>query len=143
MGHKLLMKTFILSIVIVEILFAATDIKIIDELVKDIKKERTGLSKIDANNTIDPFVKVQKIKEKSKPIKKYKKEKRPNRSFFLSAIVNEKVKINSKWYNINSNINGYRIIKIGDKYVVLKRGKRTIYLYLKYSKNKNIKFSIY
>jgi len=142
MGHKLLIKTFILSIVIVEMLFASTDIEMIDKLVKDIKKERIGLSKADAKSAKNPFVKAIKMRQNSKPVKKYKKKKY-NKRFSLNAIVNNKAKINYKWYSINSTLNGYKVIKIENNYVVLKRGNRTIYLYLKYPKNKNIKFSSY
>ncbi|SFP13288.1 hypothetical protein [Hydrogenimonas thermophila] len=140
MGYKLLIKIFLLSILTVEAVFALTDIERIDKLVKDIKKERIGLSKTDAKKAKNPFVKAVQKRQELKHVKKYKKRKY-NKRLSLKAIVNNRAKINYKWYSHNSTINGYKIIKISNDYVVLKRGNRTIYLYLKNKKNKNIKFS--
>ena len=140
MGYKLLIKTFLFMIVIVEILSASTDIEKINKLVKNIKKERIGLSADEVKSAKNPFVKSVKNSKNRKYVKIYKK-KRPK--LFLNAIINNRAKINHKWYDINSKIDGYKLIKICNNYVILKRANKTVYLYLKFPKNKKIKFSSY
>lgn len=138
MGYKLLIFLFFIFF---NLVYASKDVDIIDKLVKDIKKERTGLSKHDIENAIDPFGSFVK-KKKEKIVKRYSK-KVSKKKFFLSAIVNKKAKINGRWFNLNSYVSGYKIVEIKDRSVMLRKGNRDIYLYLNNLKNKKFKLSIY
>jgi len=131
-----------LSIVIAKTVLGSSEIENINKLVKDIKKERIGLSKADTNSAKNPFVKAVKKIQDNKPMKVYRRKKY-SKKFSLNAIVNKKAKVNNRWYSINSTVYGYKIIKIKDNYVVLEKGNTEIYLYLKEQKNRKIKFSSY
>jgi len=57
----------------------------------------------------------------------------------LTAIINDRVKINNRWYILNSKINGYKITKVGDNYVLLARNNKQVRVFLKRPKSKKIK----
>jgi hypothetical protein len=67
------------------------------------------------------------IKEKTTNIKTFNINKSEN--FTLSAIVFNSVILNDKYLKINELINGYRLIKIRDKSVILSKNNKTIEVY--------------
>ena len=57
----------------------------------------------------------------------------------IYAIFQNKVNINGKWFKLGDNVNGYKIIKIGKGFVLLK--KDNIKKYLKLFSNNKIKIN--
>ncbi len=58
----------------------------------------------------------------------------------LHGIINNRVKINKKWYKLNSYIYGYKLIKIKSISVILKLKRKKIELFLR-KKNDKIKIT--
>jgi len=139
MGHKLLMKAFILSILTVQMLFASTDIEIIDELIKEIKKKRIGLSEKDIKNPFESYIKNSSKKEQRSSIAK--KVQTTKIEFRLNAIINNKAKINNKWYKIGSSIDNYKITVQNNQCIELQNSNNRIEVCIK--KKKNRLFSIH
>lgn len=139
MGHKLLMKAFILSILTVQMLFASTDIEIIDELIKEIKKKRIGLSEKDIKNPFESYIKNSSKKEQRSSIAK--KVQTTKIEFRLNAIINNKAKINNKWYKIGSSIDNYKITVQNNRCIELQNSNNRIEVCIK--KKKNRLFSIH
>jgi len=46
----------------------------------------------------------------------------------IYAIFNNLVNINGRWFRVGENVNGYKIIKVSDKKVILKKDNRYITL---------------
>jgi len=139
MGHKLLIKAFILSILTVQMLFASTDIEIIDELIKEIKKKRIGLSEKDIKNPFESYIKNSSKKEQRSSIAK--KVQTTKIEFRLNAIINNKAKINNKWYKIGSSIDNYKITMQNNQCIELQNSNNRIEVCIK--KKKNRLFSIH
>ena len=138
MGHKILIKAFILSILTVQMLFASTDIEIIDKLIKEIKKKRIGLSEKDIKNPFESYIKNSSKKEQRSSIAK--KVQTTKIEFRLNAIINNKAKINNKWYKIGSSIDNYKITVQNNQCIELQNSNNRIEVCIK--KKKNRLFSI-
>ncbi len=111
----------------------------IDKLVNDIKQERIGLKESEIQAAKDPF--IYPNGRLGKVLYTTTAKKRRYR-FVLSAIVNDHVKINRRWYKLNSKINGYRVSKVGKNYVLLTRNNERVRVFLKHSKSKKIKLLV-
>ncbi len=98
----------------------------INKILKKIEKLKT-FSKTERKIEIsyDPFfpTKKKKVKKKRKIIKKRTPLK-------LKAILNKEALINGKWLKEGSRVGNYKIIKIEEQRVWLKRGQKTILLKL-------------
>ena len=139
MGNQLLMKSAGIALFAATMLHAEITINDIDKLVSDIKQERIGLTKDAIAKAKDPFIYLNG---------KYSKVLRGNRTrkrhyrFVLTAIVNDHIKINRRWYGLHSKINGFTISKVGRNYVLLSRNDEKIRLFLKQRKSKKIKLLV-
>ncbi len=51
-----------------------------------------------------------------------------NLNLKIYAVFNNKININNKWYKIGDEINGYKILKITDDYVILKKENQIVKL---------------
>ncbi len=139
MGHKLL-----IPLAFVTFAFAAGPVHYpdIDKLIEQVKYKRIGLSKSEIAKLKDPFIdekKLQKIIVKQKIIKHRKKVRVTYR---LSSIMNDRAKINGRWYHVGQKVGSYRLAYVDPfkGFAVLKRGKRTLRLYLHRRKLRLIKF---
>ncbi|NPA81367.1 MAG: hypothetical protein GXO31_02035 [Epsilonproteobacteria bacterium] len=96
----------------------------ISKILKKIEKLKT-FSKTERKIEIsyDPFFPTKKKKVKKKIIKKRTPLK-------LKAILNKEALINGKWLKEGSRVGNYKIIKIEEQRVWLKRGQKTILLKL-------------
>ena len=96
----------------------------INKILKKIEKLKT-FSKTERKIEIsyDPFFPTKKKKVKKKIIKKRTPLK-------LKAILNKEALINGKWLKEGSRVGNYKIIKIEEQRVWLKRGQKTILLKL-------------
>lgn len=117
-------------------LHAEITINDIDKLVNDIKQERIGLKKSDIVSAKDPFIYPEG--KAGIPLKTGKKSTKRIR-FTLTAIINDRVKLNNKWYSLNSKIYGYKITKIEGNSVLLAKNSKHVRVYLKRPKSKKIK----
>ncbi len=139
MGNKLLIKSSVIIFSTAALLSAEITINDIDKLVNDIKQERIGLKDSEIRSAKDPFIypggKLGRI------ISSYKTVKRHYR-FVLSAVINDRVKINGRWYKLNSKVNGFRISRVGKDHVLLTRKNERIRVFLKRSKSKKIKLFV-
>ncbi|WP_286337206.1 hypothetical protein [Hydrogenimonas cancrithermarum] len=133
------MKSVGIALFAATILHAEITINDIDKLVNDIKQERVGLTDKEIVNAKDPFI---------YPNGKYAKALHGNRSkkrryrFVLTAIVNNHVKINRRWYSLNSKVNGFTVSKVGKNYVLLTRNGERTRVFLKRQKSKKIKLLV-
>ncbi|BBG65686.1 hypothetical protein NNO_0983 [Hydrogenimonas sp.] len=122
------------------LLGAGITINDIDKLVNDIKQERVGLKDSEIRTAKDPFVysngKMGRVLQTDKSVKKR------HYRFFLSAIINDRAKINGRWYRLNSRIGGFRISGVGKDYVLLTRKNERIRIFLNRSKSKKIKLLV-
>jgi len=72
----------------------------------------------------DPFQKAKKLmKDKSKVVKNMKRF-----DLKLYAIYNNRAYINGKFYKIGDKVAGFKVIKISNKYVVLKKNRKKVVL---------------
>ncbi|WP_353662489.1 hypothetical protein [Hydrogenimonas sp. SS33] len=138
MGNQLLIKS--VGIVALGLTLAHAEITIndIDKLVNDIKQERIGLTKQDIAKAKDPFI---YLGGKYSRVLAGKSKKRHYR-FTLTAIINDRVKLNRKWYSLNQTIHGYKISKVGKNYALLTRGNEKVRVYMRHKKSKNIKLFV-
>jgi hypothetical protein len=70
----------------------------------------------------DPFGYKKKILH-HKIVVLHKMRKRRKKIYKLEAIFQNMVKINNKWYNINSKIDGYKIVKKGGMILLINKYK--------------------
>ncbi|WP_456323072.1 hypothetical protein [Hydrogenimonas sp.] len=140
MGNQLLMKNVGIALFSATLLHAQITISDIDKLVTDIKQERIGLSSKEIAAAKDPFIYLNG--KYSKVLTNIRSGSKKRHHFILSAIVNDHVKINRRWYRLNSKVNGFTIRKVGRNYVLLTRGNEKIRLFLKRRKSKNIKLLV-
>ena len=146
MGNQLLKKLLLALIVSGgTMLCAETTIKQIDRLVQDIKEERVGLTPEQIKKAKDPFIYFGKTGSKlfvptARPttVKVGKKRYR----FTLTAIVNDRVKLNRRWYHIGDKIYGFKIMRVANGSVYLQRGRESIRIFMHRRPNKKIKLFI-
>lgn len=156
MGDNLLMKilfnflfVFLTSIVAQE----SDDLSWVNEQIEAIKPPRVGIKNQFVSRVRDPFIFLEKNKtkkEEKEPVLVPSDIKTTASSsiqvaapkiddsssqqtsytgkFLLSAIMNQSVFINGKWYKKGERINGYLISEIGTSSVILKRNSKSIVL---------------
>lgn len=135
MGHKIL----IFFIGAFTLLFAQSRYPEIDSLIEKVKTKRVGLDKETIVKLKNPFVSEKKL-SKIEHKKLAKRSPYRKRWFFkLSSIFDKRARINGRWYKIGSKIGTYRLVHIGDNYVVLATRKKELRLYLNKKKRKIIK----
>ncbi len=139
MGNQLLIKTAALALATTALLHGDITINDIDKLVNDIKQERIGLKEKEILTAKDPFIYPN---GKMGRVLRTSEVKKRRYRFVLSAIVNDRVKINRKWYSLNSKIHGYRVSRVGRDHVLLTRNNERIRVFLKRAKSKKIKLFV-
>ena len=132
------MKKLILLIAISTLCFANEALmQRIDSIVDIISQERNTISKSKIATLKDPFVKQKIQKSEDGVEKKVITSSKPatpsyeNVRFHLSAIVNNKAKINNRWVKTGDTIEGYVVQNIGTNYTKLNYKKfynKTLYL---------------
>lgn len=141
MGDKILKKLFLLPFVLnFTLLNGYDDISWVNAQIEAIKPKRKGVSNYEINMIKDPFIfleqKDTKEEKKNKIITKKVKthspviirQASPAPTFKLYAIMNRTALINRKWYKEGAIIQGFKLVKVTYKEVILKRGKEVITL---------------
>ncbi|NPA64719.1 MAG: hypothetical protein GXO16_07065 [Epsilonproteobacteria bacterium] len=100
----------------------------IDRLIEKVKEPRPGLPKEVIKKLKNPFVSEEKIEKIVKIVKKKPKPKRV--TLRLTSIFGKRARINGRWYRVGDMVAGYRLVHIGSNYVVLKKGQKTLRLFL-------------
>ncbi len=147
MGDKVLNKllTFILFIFMTVSLFAdiqsnskvpQMSIQRYNMIFDQISKKRIGPSDKTLSSVPTPFVNQNILKI----IKDKNATKKKPIILRLHGIINKTVRINNKWYKLNSKVYGFRLVKIKNLSVILKRKRKKIELFLR-KKNDKIKFT--
>ncbi len=145
MGDKILKKILLLA-GIVSLLMSATinglsqkpqiNIEKYNTIFKQIETKRVGPSDVELSMIYNPFVNQHILKIiKDKNVTKF----RPV-VLQLYGIINNRAKINKKWYKLRSKVYDYKLIKIKDISVILKKNRKKIELFLR-KKNDKIKIT--
>jgi len=71
-----------------------------------------------------PIVKKENLKDKKVKHSKLSKDKIMPTKLSLSMILNKNAFINGKWYKVNQKVADYRIVKINEDIVVLKKNRK-------------------
>jgi len=103
-----------------------------DTIFEQVGKKRVGPSDAELSRVPTPFVNqsvLQIIKDKNVT-------KRKPIILRLYGIMNNKAKINKKWYTLRSKVYGYRLVKIKNISVVLKRKRKKLELFLRKKNDK-------
>jgi len=118
---------FILPFVLSIYSYAELSIEQINKMVEKIQQKRETKMDIDYKSVPTPFIIIKKSEDKkgktiistpTKPVKLH-----------ISAIINDSVNINGKWYSLGDSINEYTIIEIKDRFVKLKKRKNIVELF--------------
>jgi len=143
------MKTLYIGLVVLLVSqLNANELAWVNEQVEAIKPPRVGISNKEISKVKDPFIFLVK-KEESVDGKKVPKKKtyhtryvKKNHSkrLFLNAILNKSAMINSRWYKEGDKVYSYKLAKVNQTSVVLKKNNKKIFLTTT-SKNKNLKFN--
>jgi len=154
MGDYILMKTLLLVLSL--LLFSnllANELSWVDEQVKAIKPQRSGMRHSTIATLKNPFIFLEKnrtesvsvaskTKLKSTPITQKRATQRRatiKKTLTLNAIINNSVMINGEWYKIAGVINGYTIKKISRSSALLIKNKKKLLLST-HSSNTKLKF---
>ena len=119
---------FGLGLVLVVSFAGNSGIKEIDKMINNIKKPRQSLDIGEVEQVKDPFI-VAKV-HTSIPEAIVPELKKPVPKFSLSAIVNDKAHINGDWHKEGVTIQGYALVRVGTKGVILTFEKRIVKLFL-------------
>ncbi len=103
---------------------------------EQIGKKRIGPSDRELGKIPTPFVNQNVLRI----IKNKNVAKRKSIILRLHGIMNQKARINNKWYKLNSRVYSYKLIKIKNISVILKRKRKKIELFLR-KKNDKIKIT--
>jgi hypothetical protein len=122
MGDEIPMKKIIILPILAGILSANTNTHL-ETLVSEYKnmfqkigEKREGVDERQIDALKSPFVTVEKKKKASET----PKEERIDKGFVLEAIINKRAKISGKWYKVQDEVHGMKIISVRDNYVWLK-----------------------
>jgi len=141
MGDKILKKLLL----VIGMFFAVTYAKVesssvktdaniqrYDKIFEQISKQRVGPSDKELSRIPTPFVNQNLLR-----IIKDKNATKPKPIVLkLYGIFDKKVKINKKWYHLKSKVYGYRIVKIKDNSVVLRKKRKKLELFLRKKNDK-------
>ena len=125
----------IISLVLIYPLNAELTLKKINEMVKKIQGKREGKIHIDFEKVPSPFaVVVHDENNATSFIKKVEVQI----DLRLSAIINDKARINNRWVAPGDIIEGYHVDTVDENRVLLSKGKRRVDLFLPKQREKQL-----
>ena len=99
----------------------------IDEMVAKIQGKRQSKVQVDFEKVVSPFgIVVQDETNSTSVIKTVEQEV----NFKLSAIMNDRAKINGRWVKADDTVQGYKVESIDEDRVELKKESRKVELFL-------------
>jgi len=137
------MKVFFALLLLSFTAFGDTTLSWVDKQIEAIKPPRPTIPESQFSKVEDPFIfiNVKKLEEKNAVTAKKRKrnsyKKKYKVKLSLSIIMNNKARINSKWYKLGDTLYGYKLTKIDSNRVVLTKRGRTRILST-YTKKKNL-----
>lgn len=141
MGDEILkpIVTLILSLILSSTLVAAkNDIKEYDKLFSQIGKKRIGISNSQIDRVKNPFIMTYSkvvVKDGNGTVT----IKKP--TYTLTAILNNKAKLNGQWYKLHSEIGDFKLVSIRSNSVIIKNEHSKKELFIRKSNVSKIKFS--
>jgi hypothetical protein len=108
-------------------IFAELTVEKIDQMVEQIQGKRSSKVDIQFDKVASPFAVVVQDDVNATPVMKMVEEQV---TFRLSAIINDRAKIDSQWVKVGDVIQGYKVDSIEENRVVLKKSNRTVELFL-------------
>ena len=146
------MKTLLLIFILLSSNLLSDELKWVDEQIQAIKPPREGVSSSKINSIKNPFIFLQKNKEKPKKkvltstnkvnstkVQNITRIEQKNISLHLSAIINNSAYINGKWYKIQEKVGKYTISRITRTDVILTYKQKRLLLSTR-TKSKTLKF---
>ncbi|HIP44653.1 MAG TPA: hypothetical protein EYG93_04875 [Sulfurospirillum arcachonense] len=131
--------TLILSLILSSTLVAAkNDIKEYDKLFSQIGKKRIGISNSQIDRVKNPFI-MTYSKVVAKDGNGTVTIKKP--TYTLTAILNNKAKLNGQWYKLHSEIGDFKLVSIRSNSVIIKNEHSKKELFIRKSNVSKIKFS--
>ncbi|MCJ7765251.1 MAG: hypothetical protein MUP09_04845 [Thiovulaceae bacterium] len=117
-----------------------TDHKAINKQITEIKPPRKGVELVDVIRVKSPFILLKRGKNGVKTTYAVKRKvKRPH--LMMESSINNKVKINGKWYKEGDRVRQYTIIDVSVGEVLLKSKRDELKLHLNHANDK-IKFKV-
>jgi len=104
----------------------------IDALIEKVKVKRVGLSAEEIARLKNPFIDEERLKKVVKAHKNKRVRKRARLSYRLISILNDRAKINGRWYRVGSRVGGYRLAYVDPikGFVVLRNKRRSLTLFV-------------
>lgn len=112
-------------------------IKEYDRLFNQIGKKRVGVSKNKIDTIKNPFIMINN----NKVVADGNNTITHTISYVLNATFDKKAKINGKWYKLNSDVDNFKLVKIGSKSVIIKNEHSKKELFIRKNDVNKIKFS--
>jgi len=109
--------------------------KVYDKIFEKIGETRVGANVEDINRLRNPFVVIYRKRKDANGTK------RPQITYTLDGIFENKAKINGKWRKKYSKIGTYKLIKIKKRSVVLRNTNENKELFIRNNNDSKIKFS--
>jgi len=103
----------------------------ISSIINEIKEMESFKPRFEVLVKYDLFDKTKVIKNPKQTVIKTTVIAEPK--LYLKAIFNDKANINGKWLRVGDEIEGYKVVKIDENGVVLRKFRKTIYLKVKIS----------
>ncbi len=149
------MKRYSLIVLALTLTLNANELAWVDTQVEAIKPPRKGMSSANIASIKNPFIFLDKnknkTKEKAKPdtpsldsskktVDSVEKVVKVSDKLILSAIINSSALINGKWYKLNDKVYTYKLSSVDRTSVVLTEGKTKLILST-YDTKRNLKFN--
>ena len=77
----------------------------------------------------DPFKKGEEV------VQKIFNKKRQDKTLYVTAILNNKVFINSRWYRVGDKVAGYKILQLKEDSILVKNSKKVLKFSIKRRNN--------
>ncbi|MCJ7765263.1 MAG: hypothetical protein MUP09_04905 [Thiovulaceae bacterium] len=137
---KKLLLLSLLPLLPVALLANSADHKAINKQIAEIKPPRKGVELVDVIRVKSPFILLKRGKNGVKTTYAVKKEVKQPRLMMESSI-NNRVKINGKWYKEGERVRQYTIIDVSVGEVLLKSKREELKLHLNHANDK-IEFKV-
>jgi hypothetical protein len=121
-------------------IFAELTVSQIEDMVKRIQSKRVSEYDIDFLKIPSPLDGIAKVQEDNKT-KTVLLDSVKEVKFTLNAIINKQAYINGKWYKRGDKIHRFVLREVFNNYVILRKDRKHIKVYLVKKRNINIKIT--
>jgi hypothetical protein len=128
-------ETLMVALLCVTPLMAELSVAKIDKMVEDIQGKRKSRVNVQFDQVISPFAVIVQKDVNATPVMQTVEQQV---NFQLKAIINDEANINGRWLKPGDEIQGYKVEKIEEGHVVLRKQGRSIELFLPNPAEKNL-----